>query len=100
MNQRDIALQSCLNINYEALGAYKSSDLKDFSGITLDMKNIDQIMKLRAFVKQETGHFFKENIPVKAEGMTPPFNAIFLRCTQFIKSKKLAKFIHHHKMEP
>ena len=56
---------------------------------------LEGINTLNQFVFQETGSFYKESLPLKAESATLPVNAIFIRCMQFYNSDKLKKFVKY-----
>ena len=88
----------CLNINYSNLGAYKTEDLKDYSIWTYVLYinqdySADGSFALTEFVDKNTSDFYKENLSLKAEGHSPPFNAIFARCMDFHRSNKLKQFL-------
>lgn len=94
----DKALMLCLNINYSNLGAYKTEDLKDYSVWTYKLYlnqdySAEGSFALTDFVEKNAGNFYKEKLSLKAEGRTPPFNAIFARCMDFYRSKKLKHFL-------
>ncbi len=94
----DEALMLCLNINYSNLGAYKTEELKDYSAWTYNLYlnqdySAEGSFALTDFVEKNAGNFYKENLSLKAEGQTPPFNAIFARCMDFYRSKKLKQFL-------
>jgi hypothetical protein len=96
---RELALRSCLDINYTKLGAYKISDLNDYSFWTYSVASNegqtspDGDLARHAFVEKHAGNFYKESLALKAEGQKPPFTAIFARCMGFYKSDKLKKFL-------
>lgn len=95
---REIALQSCLDNNYEKIGAYKRRDLHDASFWVYpygkeDTASMETMMKLDGYITKQTGNFFMENVSVKSEGDAAPQNAIFARCMGFYKSKELRLFV-------
>ncbi len=99
-DMKELALQECLNINYESLGVYNRKQLKDYSFWEYSYgKNqeysLEGINTLNQFVFQETGSFYKESLPLKAESATLPVNAIFIRCMQFYNSDKLKKLVKY-----
>lgn len=98
LNQQDIALKVCLNGNYENFGVYKSKDLKDYSNAN-SIYGAEQTIRLLEFVEKETNSFYLENPSMQeaGAGTNIKINAIFLRCMQFYKSKKLKHFIQHNK---
>lgn len=94
----DIALKQCLDNNYVRLGAYNKQDLKDYSGWTYNLyKNQDYSLDgsnaLTEFLEKNTSDFYMENLPLNSEVATPPLNAIFARCMDFYRSKKLKQFL-------
>lgn len=96
-DRRELALMECLNHNYQALGAYKTDDLKDYSRrwiykLGQDNKfTPDGISAMSNFIDKNAGDFHKEVLPIKADGKR--VNAIFARCMEFYKSKKLKNFL-------
>lgn len=97
--RRELALMECLNHNYQALGAYKKDDLKDYSEwwmYKLGKNNKftpNGISAMSNFIEKNAGNFYKEVLPLKADGKL--VNAIFARCMEFYKSNKLKDFLLH-----
>lgn len=89
----DFSLKTCLEINYEKLGAYKSQELKDYTSVHPAISP-QQSIALVKYIGEEAGDYYTENLPIDSELTPPPYNAIFARCMNFYKSKDLKKFIH------
>ncbi len=101
-DMRALAMKECLDINYEKIGAYKRKQLKDYSFWAFNYGkdheySIEGIDALNAFVLQQTGDFYKESLPIKADGAKLPFTAIFARCITFYESKELKEFVKNAK---
>ena len=96
LDAKDWALSICLQDNYSKITKYETANLKDYSDFNLGWSPEQQI-KLIHFVEKEAGHFYKENLPIHSEVNPPPYNAIFQRCMEFYKSKKLRNFIFKNK---
>lgn len=90
---RELALKTCLDINYEQAGAYRIEDLKDYTTLKISPPPAEKI-KIIEYTKNRTNQFYTENLPVKSEEHQPPYNAIFGRCIHFYKSKELSDFIN------
>lgn len=90
---QEFALKTCLDINYEKIGAYQIENLKDYTNLKDTLPAIER-KKLVEFTKINTNEFYTENLPIKSEEQKPPYNAIFGRCMNFYKSKKLIKLIN------
>lgn len=99
---RAFAMQECLNINYIKLGAYKREDLHDYSFWAYDF-TVDEplcpekAMNVLKFTSKRTENFYKESLPIKADGAKPPFTAIFAKCITFYESKELKEFVKNAK---
>jgi hypothetical protein len=95
--QKELALQSCLAQNYRALGSDIYSH--DYSAFhprykqLTDRRGPEYDLKYIAFLEENAGGFYKEEISVKAEGRNPPFTTIFAKCMEFSESKALRDFI-------
>lgn len=96
LDARDWALSICLKNNYSKITQYETQNLKDYSQFKTGWSP-EQDVALIHFVKQETANFYKENLPIHSEVNPPPYNAIFQRCMEFYKSKKLKDFILKNK---
>jgi hypothetical protein len=96
LDAKDFALSVCLGKNYSKITKYETANLKDYSDFNLGWSPEQQI-KLIQFVEKEAGHFYKEDLPIHSEVNPPPYNAIFQRCMEFYKSKKLNNFILKNK---
>lgn len=99
---RALAMQECLNINYIKLGAYKREDLHDYSFWAYDY-TVDEplcpnkAMKVLKFTTKQTENFYKESLPIKADGAKPPLTAIFDKCITYYESKELKEFVKNAK---
>jgi hypothetical protein len=92
VNWKEFSLKICLELNYEALRAYKSEDLRDYTTISPPI-NPQQSMRLVKYIKKQAGDFYTENLPIDSELSPPPYNAIFARCINFYHSRELSDFL-------
>lgn len=98
VNWKEFSLKICLELNYEALMAYKSEELRDYTDISPSITP-QQSMQLVKYIKKQAGNFYTENLPIDSELSPPPYNAIFARCINFYHSYKLSEFLKNLERE-
>lgn len=101
---KQMALQQCLNNNYEDIQAYKPIDLNDASyyleGIHLDRDGTDtRTRALNTFVRERTGTFHMGGPSLKSESGRL-HNSIFEKCMRFYHSASLHEFISVRLLKP
>lgn len=96
LDAKDFALSICLEKNYSKITTYGTKNLKDYSKFDTGWSP-EKDVALIHFVEKNAGNFYKENLPIHSEVNPPPYNAIFQRCMEFYKSKKLKLFISKNK---
>ncbi len=99
-----MALQQCLNNNYEEIKAYKPIDLNDASyhivGIQLDRDGIGKRTRaLSNFVRKHTDTFHMGGPSLKSESGRV-HNSIFEKCMRFYHSTSLDEFIRVRLLKP
>lgn len=98
LDRKDKLLQLCLNYNYAKLGVYKVTDLKDFSTLRENKgfegsSNPNNDLNMLNFI-EKNANFYTDNYPMHSEVIAPPYNAVFARCMDLYKSKKLEEFVN------
>lgn len=85
LTPKEFAFSSCLSQNYTQLGVM----MNDASPFYYSLTTLSQIVD---FVEKETGHYYREVMPMYSESGTK-YNAIFSRCLTFYQSEKLDRFL-------
>ncbi|WP_025809844.1 hypothetical protein [Pseudomonas chlororaphis] len=101
---KQMALQQCLNNNYENIQAYKPIDLNDASyyveRVQLDRDGTDKRTRaLSTFVKEQTDTFHMGGPSLKSESGRL-HNSIFEKCMSFYHSTSLDSFIRVRLLKP
>lgn len=85
LTPQEFILHTCLIQNYSQFGG------RFYDGSPA-YYSFDVTSKILEFTEKETGHFYREVLPVYSESGTK-YNAIFSRCLSFSRSEKVNKFL-------
>lgn len=95
---KKIALQDCVFLNYNKIGAINRIKANDASlwlypYFYEQTFSLEEIKSFNDFVEKNTDKYCEEILPLKQDGDKAFSNAIFGRCIEFYESEKLHNFI-------